>query len=357
MNAAHQNEFDLFPFFERTPDLVCIASREGYFKKVNHSVIQKLEYTQEELFARPIHTFIHPDDKPETARTRAELINGKPLVNFQNRYLTKTGKTIWLDWTSIYFPEQEVVFAIAKDVTDRKVLEGELHEKYREFKSLATHFKSSMERDRKYLAVELHEELAQLAAVAKMDMDWLAENTSDQNPAFRTRVDHAMGICEMLIKALRRISYSISPNMLYDVGLHDTLKWLCEEFSILNGIPCYFESNCDNSILSQEIQLDVFRICQESLSNVMYHAEANEVRIKVEDSGERLCLTITDNGKGFEVEQHDETSGLSNLMKRAVSINGNLEIKSEIGKGTTICFMVDHVAGRHKDVNLSGQVL
>ncbi|MGZ5191664.1 MAG: PAS domain S-box protein, partial [Flavisolibacter sp.] len=75
------------PFFEMTPDLVCIADKEGYFKKINHSVIKKLEYTREELFARPISTFIHPDDKDITRSTREEMLNGTALINFQNRYI------------------------------------------------------------------------------------------------------------------------------------------------------------------------------------------------------------------------------------------------------------------------------
>jgi PAS domain S-box-containing protein len=330
-----------------TPDMVCIASREGYFKKVNQSVIRKLEYTQEELFSRPIHTFIHEEDKEETARTRVELINGKPLINFQNRYISKTGKIVWMDWTSIYFPDVEVVFAIAKDVTERKEMERELVDKYREFKSLATHFKSSMERDRKHLAVELHEELAQLASVVKMDIDWLHEHSTDQTAASKKTMEHALGVSEMLIKALRRISYSISPNMLYDVGLDDTLKWLCDEFSIVNGMPCFYDCHCDTTALSQEIQVDIFRICQESLSNVMYHAEASEVRIKIEIRGTSLFLTITDDGKGFEIDEEDEASGLSSLKKRAASINGTLDIYSEIGKGTKIIFMIEQAGIQH----------
>src|SRR5688572_30739850 len=125
------------PFFEMTPDLVCIADKDGYFKKVNRSVIKKLEYSQEELFSKPISSFIHPDDKEITRLKRQELINGNELINFQNRYITKRNKIIWLDWTSVYFPENEVVFAIAKDVTERKETEKEIEEKYVKFKSLA----------------------------------------------------------------------------------------------------------------------------------------------------------------------------------------------------------------------------
>ena len=93
---------ELTPFFELTPDLVCIAGKDGYLKKVNQSVIDKLGYTKEELLCRPVNEFIHPDDRSTTAAEREKLIKGQPLLNFQNRYITKEGAVIWLEWTSIY---------------------------------------------------------------------------------------------------------------------------------------------------------------------------------------------------------------------------------------------------------------
>lgn len=171
MVNSKNSGFDLFEFFERTPDLVCIASKEGYFKKVNPAVIEKLGYTEEELFAKPIASFIYHEDKHATQKTRDAMLGGEALKNFENRYITKQGEIIWLEWTSIYFPEDEVVFAIAKDASKRKKAENETAENFKKAKGLASHFKSSIEKDRKYFAYELHEELAQLAAVVKLDLN------------------------------------------------------------------------------------------------------------------------------------------------------------------------------------------
>src|SRR5687768_3861580 len=169
-------EFEMFALFELTPDLVCIAGKDGFLRKINPAVIQKLGYTTEELYTRPIASFIHPEDRNMTAQVRAKLLSGEALLNFQNRYITKDGAIVWLEWTSIYIPDKEIVFAIAKDITKRKLQEKEIEDKYKKFKSLATHFKKSIEEDRKYLAVELHEELAQLASVVKMDIHWIKDN-------------------------------------------------------------------------------------------------------------------------------------------------------------------------------------
>jgi PAS domain S-box-containing protein len=329
-------EFEMFHFFEMTPDLVCIAGKEGFFKKINPAVINKLGYTKEELFSRPISSFIHPEDKDMTERDRFKLLNGQPLINFQNRYVAKNGKIVWLEWTSIYFPDREIVFAIAKDITKGKQNEKEIEEKYKKFKSLATHFKKSSEEEKKYLAIELHEELAQLASVVKMDIDWVSNNEPGLSAFTKTRMEHALAVAELLINTIRRISFSISPNMLDDLGLDATLEWHCREFSVLNGIPCSFESAYDETSLAREIKLDFFRICQEALSNVMYHAMANNVKIKIEDTGDKICLTIIDDGKGFAIEHGADASGLKSMQERVASINGQLTIQSETGKGTKV---------------------
>lgn len=340
MTRLNESEFEMFRFFEMTPDLVCIADKAGFFKKVNQSVIKKLEYSEEELFSRPIFSFMHPDDRELTGRKRTALLHGNALINFQNRYITKNDRIIWLDWTSIYLPEREVVFAIAKDVTERKQKEKEIEEKYKKFKSLATHFKTSIEKDRKYLAIELHEELAQLASVVKMDIDWINNNNPGLLPDSKNRIDHALVVSDLLITSIRRISYSISPNMLDDLGLEETLSWLCDEFAMLNGIPCIFEITIDINTISHEIQLDFYRICQESLNNIMYHAQAGMANIRISAADEKICLTITDDGQGFDLAHHHPGAGITHMRELARSINGRLTITSEPGKGTQVCVTV-----------------
>ena len=115
--------FDLEYFFELSPDLLCIGGFDGYFKKINPAVAKTLGYTEEELLSAPINSFIHPDDRHITTQKRRGQINGEPLLNFENRYLAKDGSVIWLSWTSVPIKRDNVVFAIAKNITYRKRLE------------------------------------------------------------------------------------------------------------------------------------------------------------------------------------------------------------------------------------------
>lgn len=336
MREITGSAFEMFTFFERTPVLVCIAGKDGYLRKVNPAVVEKLGYTEEELFTRPVSSFIYHEDKVLTEQERGKLLEGKALINFQNRYVTKEGKIIWLQWTSVYFPEKEVVFAIAQDVSEKKQLEKEIEDKYAKFKSLATHFKTKIEEDRKYLAVELHEELAQLASVVKMDIDVLNNSKHLLPVQAQKRMDHAFVVTDLLINTIRRISFSVSPQMLEEVGLDETLKWHCNEFAVLNGIPCYFKSDYDENNLTREVKLDFFRICQEALSNVMYHAQAENAEINIQDTGNAIRLAITDNGKGFDLKKEKKSSGLTSMRERAASINGKLCVDSQPGKGTRV---------------------
>lgn len=116
-------QFDLEYYFELSPDLLCIAGYDGYFKKINPSVSKTLGYSNEELFAAPINSFVHPHDRKITEQKRDELRNGNVLLQFENRYITKNGSIVWLSWTSIPIERDKMVFAIAKNITYKKELE------------------------------------------------------------------------------------------------------------------------------------------------------------------------------------------------------------------------------------------
>jgi PAS domain S-box-containing protein len=334
-----KEDYPMLDLFERTPDLVCIVSKAGWFKKINPAVIKTLGYTEKELFARPVSELIYPGDREITANRRQQLLNNTPLLNFQNRYVAKSGAIVWLEWTSVYIPEKEVVFAIAKDITSRKQVEIEIEENYKKYKTLASHFKQHVEVDRQNLATELHEELAQIATVIKMDIDLVA-NQKQVDEFFHQRVTHAMQTCELLINKIRKLSYSINPSRIEELGLETVLRSLCDEFSEQTGIPCNYQSSYREEDLEYEVKLDLVRICQEALLNVMHHAQATHVKIKLEEKKSRIELSIIDNGKGFQHESR-QRFGLRNMHGRAASINGKLQIKSKQEQGTSVTVSVN----------------
>lgn len=333
-------DYPMLDLFEKTPDLVCIVSKEGWLKKVNPAVIKTLGYPEKELFSNPVSAYIHPDDRQRTASSRDDLLNNKPLLNFQNRYVSKNGNIVWLEWTSVYIPEKEVVFAIAKNITSRKMVEIEVEENYKKYKELAEHFKQHVEKDREYFAVELHEEVAQMATVVRMHFESVARLYKGSDKAIIKSIEHGLTTSELLINKIRRLSYSMNPARIEELGLDAVLRSLCQEFSALTNIDCSYECRFDESPLDYEIKLDLLRICQEALLNVMHHAQATEVKINLEIMNNKIDLSISDNGKGFS-HQSKQSFGLRKMKGRAASINGELLITSEGSKGTTVSVSID----------------
>ncbi|WP_114751012.1 PAS domain S-box protein [Pleomorphovibrio marinus] len=116
-------EEELGRIFNSSPDIICVAGVDGYFKKINPAMCELLGYTEEEILSSPIVAFTHPEDRDKTQNELKEINNIKGHSTFENRYLTKTGKTLWLSWNSRYFHEEEVIYSVAKDVTKQKDLE------------------------------------------------------------------------------------------------------------------------------------------------------------------------------------------------------------------------------------------
>jgi len=173
-----------------------------------------------------------------------------------------------------------------------------------------------------------------------MDVDFIATHAVHFSETSKAAIDRARGISKLIIGTLQRISFSISPAMLDDFGLNAAMEWLRNEISILNGIPCVFKSDYDEQSLSFEIRTDIFRICLETLPNVMEHANATKAKIRVEFIEENVLLTIADNDKDIDVDQKKETPLCNSMQERSDTINGQLKIKSHLGEGTTVRFII-----------------
>ena len=115
--------FDYDLFVQSSPDLICIAGYDGFFKKINPAVSRTLGYTVEELLSKPIDEFVYVEDKDSTIASRENVKRSIPLMNFENRYLTKSGEIVWLSWTSVGIEDQRLVFGLAKNITHKKRLD------------------------------------------------------------------------------------------------------------------------------------------------------------------------------------------------------------------------------------------
>lgn len=340
------SEKELGAFFQLTPDLVCIAGKDAYLKKVNPVFISKFGYTEEELYAHPFLHFVHPDDHAATISQTQKLLAGHPVYDFRNRYITKQGEIVWLEWTCVFLPETNNILAIARDVTDKVESEKELEGKYRKFKRLATHFKGEMEKDRKLFAYEMHEELAQLSAALKMDIDWLGNSIANLSSEEKGRFKNASRVSALLIKTLQRIAFMASPNMLDDFGLATTLEFFCQEFSRIYRIPCQFSGGCNEKLIEPALKIDFFRICQEILIGMADPQKSIRLSVLLEEEQGVVHLIISDEGDGLTVITSGQQMAWESVRRRVESISGSVSINSREGSEVAISVACKNIPGR-----------
>ncbi len=115
-------------FFDLSLDMLCLVDYNGYFKRLNQAWMQTLGYTEEELKAEPFMSFVHPDDQQSTMEASAEVFGGKDVAQFENRYRCKDGSYLWIEWQSAVVPDQQLIYAAARDITERKRVELMLRE-------------------------------------------------------------------------------------------------------------------------------------------------------------------------------------------------------------------------------------
>ena len=113
VNPDSEGAYHFDNFFNISADFICIAGFDGYFKRINPAVSKALGYSEEELYANPISSFVYEPDLKITLETREQVYKNKPLLNFENRYLTKSGAIVWLSWTSMPIESEKLVYAIA----------------------------------------------------------------------------------------------------------------------------------------------------------------------------------------------------------------------------------------------------
>ena len=170
-----QEELDRF--FTLSLDMLCIAGFDGYFRRVNPAWKRTLGYSEDDLKARPFLDFVHPDDRAVTAKAAAQLVRGEEIVYFENRYFHKDGTLRWLLWTSTPFLEQRVIYAAARDITERKAAEATL-----------TSYARALETSQQ----ELEEQAARLAQlVRELELaKHKAEEATDAKSAFLANMSH-----------------------------------------------------------------------------------------------------------------------------------------------------------------------
>lgn len=196
----------------------------------------------------------------------------------------------------------------------------------------------ALEEERKHVSRELHDELGQQLAALRMEVSVLGLQAGDQPPLKAEHVDMLVDRVDRLVRSLRGLVTQLRPPAL-DGGLAAALNWLVEEFRRGTGMACELELEAEHELAPDQATM-VFRIAQESLTNIRRHAGASHVTMRLECSSERVVLSVRDDGLGFDAAARADGYGLLGMQERARLLGGELGVTSAPGAGTTVrlCF-------------------
>jgi PAS domain S-box-containing protein len=241
--------------------------------------------------------------------------------------------------------EGQVLYTvILRDITKRKEAEDALRQSQVELRELSAQVLQSREDEKTRIARELHDELGQQLTALKMDLAWARERLPADAPELADKLARMDATLDTTVTATRRISADLRPLMLDDLGLADAAEWLVEDFVQRSSVACdcSIEEAETLSSLAPTTATALYRILQESLTNVARHSHANNVRVALGIDGGEVVLAVEDDGRG--ISEADRTKarsfGLKGLRERVHYLGGTVQIGAASTGGTRIAVRV-----------------
>jgi len=228
------------------------------------------------------------------------------------------------------------------EIAERARAEQQLRASLDQLRALAARLQSVREEERTSIAREIHDELGQACTAIKMDLALISRKATKRQTRLLAKVNSATQLVDGMIVTLRRIASDLRPRTLDDLGLSAALEWQAQEFESRTGIRCRIALPQEPLNLDAERSTAIFRIFQESLTNVARHAHATRVEAHLERVSNDLFFEVRDNGKGFDSGdiKARNSLGLVGMQERALLLNGELKIEGVPGAGTTLALRI-----------------
>jgi PAS domain S-box-containing protein len=358
---------------------ILLLDPEGRILSWNEGAERLQGYRSEEVIGKNYSIFFTPEDR-ESGRPEARLQAARAYGQTEEEAwrVRKDGSRFWVNAViTALRDEHDTLYGFAKvtrDITERtdreaavradrdelelrvrertgelmrvnQKLQSEVRDRQRaeeQLRALAARLQRAQEAERVRLAREIHDALGQLCTALKMDITSLAQKLPKEERRLRGKAESALKLVGDLIKALRRLSTELRPSTLDALGLTAAMEWQAQEFQSHTAIRCQVHLPHEDLNLDPERSTALFRLFQESLTNVARHAHASLVQAELRVQGDALVLSVHDNGRGFNTSQFDGRSSLGflGMKERVLLLGGKFELDSAPGKGTTLTFQI-----------------
>jgi len=333
--ALRKSEEKARALLNATNDAVVLLDPEGMILDINDTCARRFHKSKDEMMGLCMWDLL----PAEVAKRRNKKVNqvfesGKPVR------MVDELQGVWND-TNIYpvcIPTGEVtrVAIFDRDITDRKRAEEHIH-------SLTHQLIKAQESERRRIARELHDNVAQDLSLLKIGCDTLFDDQPSIPVKVRQKAVELSKLLQGSITAVRDMAYDLRPPGLDQLGLVRTVYQYCEEFSGKTGINVdFFAAGMDDLKIPFDIKINLYRLIQEALWNIKKHADAAHVTIRLVASFPTIILRIEDDGKGFDVEDrlvaasNEKRMGLRSMAERVSLLKGKMRIKSRPAEGTKI---------------------
>lgn len=330
----HQKEIADYKNALDQSSIISITDAEGFITQVNENFCRISQYKQSELVGQT-HVIINSGlHSKEFFINLWQTISSGKIWRGEFRNKAKDGSFYWVDATIVPFlddkgrPVQYV--AIRNDITQKKLLEKKvLDQTIEEQRKISRAIISAQERERNHIGQELHDNINQILAGTKMYLSM----AGNEHPEIKPMIAYPMELIESSIQEIRMLSSRhVTPQK--NINLEEMVQILLKNFNQHTSIASEFKiGEGDYDEISDDLKLNIYRIIQEHLNNIIKHAKATRVYVNIDLLNNAIHLNIKDNGKGFDMMQQRNGIGISNMINRIHSFNGEIVINSSPGEG------------------------
>jgi PAS domain S-box-containing protein len=336
---------------ERSFDTIYMIDREGLLTYVSPAVEKSMGYSPGELVGRNFLVFLPKSYARQSKQVMKCLREGTPVDVTLAEVIRKNGSLAQVEFN--IFPivkagEFQGAQGTIRDITQRKQNEEKLLRYQEQLRSLTLELILTEERERRKIAVNLHDHIGQQLALAKMKLETL--HSGKVHSGQDREVKEISRILGETIRGTRSLIFELSPPILYELGFEAAVEWLAESIHDQFHFQIDVESDNRGEPLNDVMQVMLFQIVRELLLNTAKHSRARRAKIGIKRSHRHIRILVEDDGIGFDGDEYFSRKnapgfGFFSIRERLNSLGGDLRVESEAGKGTSVYLRVPLPSG------------